>query len=128
MKKFMIALGLGGVLISGLAFASPKAKFDLNGDGTVDAAEKAQLKADFKAKRAERKQQMLLKYDANRNGTLDANERTAMHDDRATAMFQKLDTDGNGSISLAEFKAGKQHGKKFGKRHGRGMGGALKVR
>ena len=35
-------------------------KFDKNGDGTLDAAERAERKAAFEAKRAERHQEMLV--------------------------------------------------------------------
>lgn len=63
----------------------------------------------------QRKAEMLQKYDANRDGSLDDKERTAMHEERTLVRFKKLDTDGNGVLSLAEFKAGKQHMK--GKRH-----------
>ena len=92
--------------------------------------------ADRKAMHEQRKQEMLAKYDTNTDGKLDDNERAAMRDDLIAKRFAKLDTDGNGQISLAEFKAGaklmKGHGHhRFG-RHGfghqrgmhRGDGGA----
>ena len=43
-------------------------------------------------------------------------EKRAMHDARATARFTSLDTNKDGVLSLAEFKAGKQQG---GRHHGR---------
>jgi hypothetical protein len=51
-----------------------------------------------------------------------------MKDTFAVESFKRLDTDGNGSISLDEFKAGKRFGKhhRFGARGGHR--GALKVR
>lgn len=98
-----------------------KAKFDLNKDGTLDATERASMKAAFGAKRAERKAAMVAKFDTNRNGAIDPAEKQVMHDTRAAARFSKLDTNRDGQLSLAEFKAGK--GKHDGKRHGRrGMG------
>lgn len=126
MTKIKLALVLCGCLLGGAAVAAPK--FDRNGDGTVDAQEKAERHAEMKAKRQEMKQKMLAKFDANRDGQLDQNERLIMKDTFAAEAFKRLDTDGNGSISLDEFKAGKQFGKhhKFG---ARGFHrGALKTR
>lgn len=106
--KTKIALAVvGSLLIGGVAAAQPgKAQ----GSG----------KPDFKAKKAE----MIQKYDANKDGSLDKNERTVMFDDRVLARFKTMDTDGNGVLSLAEFKAAKQAQRaKLGKRHARGMHG-----
>ncbi len=126
MKKMKIALVLCGCLLGGAAVAAPR--WDNNGDGTVDAQEKEQRHAEMKAKREEMKQQMLAKFDTNRDGKLDDSERAAMKDSFATEAFKRLDTDGNGSISLAEFKAAKH----FGKHHRFGARGfhrgALKTR
>ena len=49
-------------------------KYDLNGDGKLDANERAAMQADRAAR--------LKKYDTNRDGKLDANERAAMRADR----------------------------------------------
>ena len=46
------------------------AKYDANGDGTLDATETAKLKADFAAGNATE----AASYDANRNGKLDDSE------------------------------------------------------
>ena len=46
------------------------------------------------------------KFDKNNDGKLDDAERTAMMDQKVTEHFQKLDTDGNGAVTLAELKAG----------------------
>ena len=120
MTKMKLALVLAGCLISGVAVAAPK--WDANGDGTVDATEKAQRHEQMKAKHAEMKAKMLLKFDTNKDGKLDQSERAVMHDTLATEAFKRLDTDGNGSLSLAEFKQGKKLGKGFRKGHfGRSM-------
>jgi hypothetical protein len=94
--------------------------------GVAGAQGRDDVHGDFAAKRAEMKQKMLEKFDTNRDGKLDDGERIVMRDTMAVERFQKLDTDGNGSLSLQEFKAarafGKHHRGKFG--HGRrGMGG-----
>lgn len=81
-------------------------KFDKNGDGKLDDAERADMKAAFAAKRAERKQEMLAKFDLNKDGVLDKSERAAMKDSILTERFQKMDANGDGTLSLAEFKAG----------------------
>ena len=104
-------------------------KLDQNGDGTIDDAERAQAKAAFAAKRAARHQQALATYDANKDGTLDATERQAMRDGRLAKRFAALDQNGDGAISLAEFKAGAsakggfhRHGRHgHGRTHGAGM-------
>jgi hypothetical protein len=92
-------------------------KFDKNGDGKLDDAERADMRAAFKAKRAERHQAMLARFDTNKDGKLDASERVAMRDSLVTERFQKLDKNGDGQISLDEFKA--SAGKAGMHRHGR---------
>ena len=123
MTKMKLALVFCGCLIGGVAAAAPK--WDANGDGSVDAQEKAQRHEAMQAKRAEMKAQMLAKFDSNKDGKLDQNERGVMKDERAAAAFKRLDADGNGSISLAEFKSGKhfKRGHHFG-----GRRGGMKVR
>ncbi len=102
-------------------------KYDANKDGKLDDSEKATMRADRKAEFEAKKQEMLAKYDTNRDGKLDETERAAMRDDRAAARFAKLDTDHDGKLSLAEFKAGamKMQGRRGfggGFRHHRGHG------
>ena len=126
--KLKIALALCGSLAGGVAVAdgfhggAPRGeilqKYDTNKDGKLDDSEKAALKADFQAKREQRKAEMLAKFDTNKDGKLDQSERAAARDLRMTETFKKLDTDGNGQISLTEFKTGKA---KMGMhRHARG--------
>jgi Ca2+-binding EF-hand superfamily protein len=105
LTKLKIALVVAGSLITGVAAAQ--------GTGTA-----APTKAEWKAKHAAMKQEMLKKFDTNRDGKLDDRERAAARETRMLEHFKKLDTDGNGVLSLAEFKAGKQG--HMGKRHARG--------
>jgi EF-hand domain pair len=102
-------------------------KFDANGDGALDDAERAQMKQAFAAKHAARKAARIARFDANKDGALSPAERAAMKDQRASEKFAKLDTNGDGKISLDEFKAGRAfgHGRHGGGRHG-GGGGAGK--
>jgi Ca2+-binding EF-hand superfamily protein len=124
MKKLTIALALCGSLIAGVAAAGPR--WDANGDGSVDSAEKAQRHEAMKAKRAQMKADMLAKYDTNKDGQLDQAERLAKRDALTAEAFKTLDTDGNGHISYAEFKANKRF---FGKHHrAGGRRGTMKVR
>jgi len=124
-KKWKLVLATSALLVGGsvgLAAAkghrghgdrkAMKEKFDLNKDGQLDDAERAQMKQAFGAMRAEKKAEMLQKHDANRNGVLDPAERQAMQTARAEARFAKLDTNRDGSISRAELAAGHQgHGR-----------------
>lgn len=130
--KMKIAFVVAGSLVAGVAVAGPHLdrdeviqKYDTNKDGQLSDQEKAALHADMKAKREQKHKEMLNKFDTNKDGKLDENERKAAQDAFAEERFKKLDTDGNGQISLSEFKAGHQ-GKqgRFGGMHGhRGHGG-----
>ncbi len=117
LTKMKIALALcaslaGGVAVAdgfhgGATRAEILQKYDTNKDGKLDDQEKAAMKADFEAKREQRKAEMLAKFDTNKDGKLDDNEKAAMRDARATEAFKRLDTNGDGQISLEEFKAGR---------------------
>jgi hypothetical protein len=104
-------------------------KFDANGDGKLDDAERAQMKAAFAARRAEREHKALATYDLDKDGKLDDAERQAMRDDKLAARFKGMDRDGDGKLTLDEFKAGARmhggfhrHGRHgHGKTHGGGM-------
>jgi hypothetical protein len=105
LTKIKLALALSATLVAG---ATTFALADANGGGRG---------GDFSAKRAEMKQKMLEKYDINNDGKLDKAERTAMRHDRMVESFKKLDANGDGVVSFAEFEKGAQFG--FG-RGGRG--------
>ena len=118
LTKMKIAIVLvGSLLVGGVAAAQGLhdhgrgkvmiEKFDTNKDGKLDATEKAAMKTAFEAKRAEMKKDMLLKFDTNKDGKIDDGERAVARDTKLTERFKKLDTDGNGQISLTEFKAAK---------------------
>jgi Ca2+-binding EF-hand superfamily protein len=95
-------------------------KFDLDGDGKLDDAERAQMKAAFEAKHAERKAEMLTKFDLNKDGQLDDRERATMRDVKLSERFTKMDTNADGKLSIDEFKAGAQKGRFHHGRHGHG--------
>ena len=62
---------------------------------------------------------LLEKYDTNKDGKLDDAERKAVRVQLAEERFKKLDTNGNGALSLEEFKAGMAEREGHG-RHGGG--------
>lgn len=82
--------------------------------------------ADKQARRAEK----LAEFDTNKDGKLDDTERTVMREVMTERRFTAIDTDGDGVISKAEFKAHakerglhKGHGKKAQKGKKAGQGG-----
>lgn len=87
-----------------------------------NADDKAARKAARQAHHAE----MLEKFDVNDDGKLDVGERATKRDTLANQLFDRLDSNGDGEISRAEFKAGRElrHDKrvKNGKqrKHGKG--------
>ena len=94
LTKLKLALLISAPLVAGAAtYAAAQGgppsradviqKFDKNGDGVLDDAERADMKAAFAAKRAAHRQAMLDKFDTNKDGKLDATERAAMRDDQA---------------------------------------------
>ena len=86
-------------------------KFDANADGALDDAERMKMKEAFAAKRAARKAARVARFDADRDGALSPAERTAMKDARASERFAKLDANGDGKLTLEEFKAGHAFGR-----------------
>jgi hypothetical protein len=77
-------------------------KFDANGDGVLDDAERAAMRAAF----AERRAKKIAKYDTNRDGQLDAAEQQAMKQAIKLERFQALDVNKDGRLTLAELEAG----------------------
>lgn len=120
--KLTILLATSALLLgAGLAAAGPHGpgpgpmggpppellkEFDKNNDGKLDDAEREAAHTAMKARHEARHKQMLAKYDANRDGKLDDAEREKMHDELTTEHFRKADKNGDGVLTLDEFKAG----------------------
>ena len=64
-------------------------KYDANGDGQLDEAETAKMKADEKARREVRREEELAKYDANKDGKLNKDEKEKMKSERAAARAER---------------------------------------
>lgn len=104
MKKIVLGLGAAALLAAGgAAFAQAgqgdgqrghMAQIDTNGDGQITRAE---MMTGVDA--------MFAKRDANNDGKIDQADRQAMRDQRRGEMWQKLDADGNNSVSKAEWDA-----------------------
>jgi Ca2+-binding EF-hand superfamily protein len=88
-------------------------RFDKNGDGKLDQAERTEAKSTMKQERsakAERRQKNLLKrYDKNGDGKLDEAEKAAAFDDVASRprFIKRHDKDGDGKLSPEEKAAAK---------------------
>jgi len=78
------------------------------------------MKAAFAARRAARRQAMLDRYDTDKDGKLEPAERVVMRDELAAKAFARLDKNGDGKLSLDEFKAGRMHHRKGMHRGNRG--------
>lgn len=93
MTKKISLFALGAALIAVPVIAAPGgAKGDTDGNGTLTRAE-AQAHAT----------QRFAKMDFNKDGKIDAADRTAKRVEMQAKKFTALDTDGNGSISQAEW-------------------------
>ena len=78
------------------------ATIDTGSDGAVSAAE---LTAHMQAEAETRAAQMLARVDANGDGLIQPDEMQPRGGDMAARLFDRADTDSNGTISEAEFTA-----------------------
>ncbi len=80
-----------------------------------------------KQEHQDRRAKLLEKFDANKDGKLEPAEREVMRDELAARAFARMDKNGDGKLSLDEFKSGRmQHRKGMGMHRGArgGRGGA----
>ncbi|HEY9155401.1 MAG TPA: EF-hand domain-containing protein [Opitutaceae bacterium] len=83
-------------------------RFDTNGDGVLDANERAAMHTAMQQKRAERlarmNERMLKKYDKNGDGVLDASEQAAALADleNRPRFIARFDKDGDGKLNDVE--------------------------
>ena len=86
--------------------------YDTNGDGALDDAERAQLRADLEVRCENRQQALLAEFDANGDGTLDDGEwleaRAAImarREQARAAVMAQYDLNGSGTLEFAERQA-----------------------
>lgn len=81
-------------------------KFDKDGDGKLNDAEKAEMKAAWEARRAEREKEMLAQFDTDKDGKLSDEEKAAMKAAMKAKfekkMLAKFDKDGDGKLNDEE--------------------------
>jgi Ca2+-binding EF-hand superfamily protein len=146
------AVSLAGVLITSTAAAEPKgdkprrelppevmARFDQDGDGKLNKEERAALRAEMEARRGERGERRgpprdrmrehLEQFDADGDGRLNETERAALDAslrERAAnnpRAMGRIDTNGDGSISDAEWAVAREEMKQRMRGGLRGPGG-----
>ena len=97
-----VSLAMGGPERMGKRHPELMQKYDANKNGQLEDGEREAMREELKKLREEK----VAKYDTNKDGKLDETERKAVRDQMAAERFKALDTNGNGSLSLEEFKAG----------------------
>lgn len=75
--------------------------YDSNGDGSLDRAERGQLRA----KLEERRKSIRAQFDADADGSLSAPEKEALRVQKKAQMLEKYDADASGSLEKGERKA-----------------------
>ena len=102
----------------------------MNKDGYIDATDRAAMKKQFEAKRAQMQQQHFAEVDSNKDGKISKAEMQSFHTrkqaeraqkqaSRQDEMFARMDTNKDGSISMEEMKAAHMGGKgRMGKHRG----------
>jgi Ca2+-binding EF-hand superfamily protein len=100
MRRLTIALGVASLAVAGAAFAqAAPADADAGHRGHHPAAPLTRADAQARADR------LFDKLDVNHDGKIDAADRRLRQDQHRDARFARLDADGNGAISKAEFAA-----------------------
>jgi Ca2+-binding EF-hand superfamily protein len=80
---------------------------DADGNGELDGREYRTLFGKMREAQEKHREAMLKKYDADENGVLDDKEIEQIKADQRKAEFDKMDTNGDGNVTLVEFEAAK---------------------
>ena len=98
--------------------AKDDAKYDTNGDGKLDDAERAKMREEHEKRREEHVQEHFARLDADKNGAISRDEAKAFAP--LAEHFDEVDSDKNGAISLDELRAAApKHGRHHGERGSR---------
>lgn len=120
-KKLKLALATAIVFVGGVAGSAAAHRPGHPGNkGALDDAERAERKAAFVAKRDAMRKLRLARFDLDKDGKLDNAERQMMTTERASEQFKRLDVNGDGRLTLEEFKTRRMG--RGGPAHHRGHG------
>ena len=90
-----------------------EAKFDLDHDGKLSDAERAQMHEQRRKMHEQRRADVLARYDANHDGVLDEGERAPLQAQRVEKIFGRLDANSDGLLTKEEARCSGPMARRF---------------